>query len=123
LTSMTYHNGLLYVSKRERVSTVDMKGMVRDLIVSLPGIGDHYVDGFAFGPDGRMYFGVGTATNSGIVGHDNPWAKATREFHDIPGKTITLTGTNFQSHSFLQPPGNATVTIRYSNKARPSNQR
>jgi glucose/arabinose dehydrogenase len=110
LTSMIYHNGILYVSNGGRVSTVDMKGMIRDLIVSLPGIGDHYVDGFAFGPDGRMYFGVGTATNSGIVGHDNPWAKATPEFHDIPGKTIILTGTNFQSHNFLQAPGNATVT-------------
>ena len=55
LTGMTYHNGLLYVSDGGRVSTVDMKGMIKDLIVALPGIGDHYVDGFAFGPDGRMY--------------------------------------------------------------------
>jgi hypothetical protein len=34
----------------------------------VPGLGDRYVDGFAFGPDGRIYFGVGTATNSGVVG-------------------------------------------------------
>ena len=110
LTGMTYHNGLLYVSNGGRVSTVDMKGMIRDLIVSLPGIGDHYVDGFAFGPDGRMYFGIGVATNSGVVGHDNPWAKATPLFHDIPGKTITLTGTNFVSRNFLTPPPNANVS-------------
>jgi glucose/arabinose dehydrogenase len=109
LTSMVYHNGSLYVSNGGRVSIVDTKGMIKNLIVSLPGIGDHYVDGFAFGPDGRMYFGVGTATNSGVVGHDNPWAKATPQFHDIPGKTITLTGTNFKSHNFLKAPGNATV--------------
>lgn len=59
LTRVTYHNGLLYVSDGGRVSTVDMKGIVRDIIVSFPGLGDHYVDGFAFGLDGRMYFGIG----------------------------------------------------------------
>ena len=42
-----------------------MKGLLKNIIVALPGIGDHYVDQIAFGPDGRMYFDVGTATNSG----------------------------------------------------------
>ena len=72
---------------------------------------------------GGWYFGVGTATNSGVVGHDNPWAKAMPEFHDIPGKTIVLTGSNFQTHNFLRAPGNATVTtggyVPYSTPTKP----
>ena len=66
LTAITFHKGLLYVSNGGKISTVDMKGLLKNIIVALPGIGDHYVDQIAFGPDGRMYFDVGTATNSGI---------------------------------------------------------
>ena len=53
-----------------------------------------------FGPDGRMYFGQGTATSSGVVGKDNfdlGWLQLATMVHDIPGKNITLTGDNFKS--------------------------
>ena len=59
-------------------------------------MGDHHNNQIAFGPDGRLYFGQGTATNSGIVGQDNfyafPWLALVPTFHDVPGKNVTLTG-------------------------------
>jgi hypothetical protein len=70
----------------------------------------------AFGPaDGRLYFGQGTATNSGVVGEDNyafGWLKLASQFHDIPGKVITLVGQNFNSSNPLtkDPNQNKSVT-------------
>lgn len=57
------------------------------------------------GPDGWLYFGQGTATNSGVVGPENAkfgWLKRFPEFHDIPGQDITLTGQNFTSNNPLE---------------------
>src|SRR5690242_20190011 len=110
LTGITFHKGLLYVTNGGKVSTVDMKGLLKNIIVALPGIGDHYVDQIAFGPDGRMYFDVGTATNSDIVGKDNPWAKQMPQFHDTPGKDIRLSGVNFRTRNFLSAPMNLNTT-------------
>lgn len=114
LTAITYHNGQLYVANGGKISAVDMKGMPHTIISSLPGLGDHYVDQIVFAKDGRMYFDVGTATNSGIVGKDNPWAKMMPEFHDIPGKDVTLAGVNFNTTNYLQAPfGSKTTTGAY----------
>ena len=110
ITGITFHNGLLYIANGGRVSTVDAKGLVKNIIEALPGLGDHYVDEVAFGLDGRMYFDVGTATNSGIVGIDNPWAKQMPKFHDIPGKDITLSGDNFKTRNFFSPQPNDSAT-------------
>jgi glucose/arabinose dehydrogenase len=110
LTAITFHNGQLYVANGGKISTVDMKGMPRTIIPALPGIGDHYVDQIVFAPDDRMYFDVGTATNSGVVGKDNPWAKSMPEFHDIPGKDIKLAGVNFNTRNFLQAPFDKNAT-------------
>src|SRR5918912_538552 len=110
LTAITFHNGQLYVANGGKISAVDMNGMPRTIISSLPGLGDHYVDQIVFAPDGRMYFDVGTATNSGIVGKDNPWAKQMPEFHDIPGKDVRLAGVNFKTRNFLSAPSNLNST-------------
>ncbi len=63
---------MLYVSHRGVISTVDpMTGLIKDIIIALPSNGDHHNNQIAFGPDGRLYFGQGTATNSCVVGMDN----------------------------------------------------
>ena len=74
IVDMTFHNGKLFVSHRYKVSTVDMiNGTVKDIIVGLPTRGDHHVNQIAFSPDGdRLYFGIGSATNSGVVSGDDP---------------------------------------------------
>lgn len=51
------------------------------------------------GPDGKLYFGQGTATNSGVVGLDNRevtgWLTQNPQVHDIACQDIVLTGRNF----------------------------
>jgi glucose/arabinose dehydrogenase len=118
VTDITFHSGKLYVSHRGVISTVDpMTGLINNLITGLPSIGDHHNNQMAFGPaDGRLYFGQGTVTNSGVVGEDNfyafPWLALAPTFHDIPGKDITLTGQNFETANVLgiPPPNNDNVT-------------
>lgn len=46
-------------------------GRVKDLVTGLPSYGDHFNAKLSIGPDGKLYVGVGTATNSGVVGLDN----------------------------------------------------
>lgn len=49
-----------------------------------------------------MYFGQGTATNSGVVGEDNEeWVKKYPYFHDYPGSNIIINGYNFKTDNFL----------------------
>jgi glucose/arabinose dehydrogenase len=118
ITDIAYHQGKLYVSNRGKISTVDIQNHhVQDIIMALPGLGDHYVDQMGFGPDGRLYFGIGTATNSGVVGEDNyEWLKLLPTFHDIPAKEIKLTGQNFKSGNALSPlnPNDKNVTGAFS---------
>src|SRR5207248_200093 len=59
--------------------------------------GDHHTDAPVV-HDGWVYFGQGTASNSGVVGEDNAkfgWLKRHPEFHDIPARDITLIGEQF----------------------------
>lgn len=109
ITDMEYHDGQLYVSNRAKISTVDAEtGVVKDIIVGLPSLGDYSNNQIAFGPDGRLYFGQGTATNSGVIGEDNyGWLKlmpiiyGIPYFHDVPAKDLKLTGSNFKSKDIL----------------------
>jgi glucose/arabinose dehydrogenase len=75
IIDITFHNGLLYISHRDKISTVDItnaNAMVKDIIVGLPNNGDHPNNQIEFSPDGkRLFFGTGTSTNSGVVGMDN----------------------------------------------------
>ncbi|MGN6708207.1 MAG: PQQ-dependent sugar dehydrogenase [Candidatus Nitrosocosmicus sp.] len=99
-------NATLYVSHKGIISSVDLTGRVKDLIVGLPSMGDHQNNQIALGPDGRFYFGQGTVTNTGVAGEDSyvyEWLKTSPELHDIPAQNITLTGQNFQTLNPLTP--------------------
>jgi hypothetical protein len=54
-----------------RILKIDSDGKILTLIEGLPSHGDHHTNGPAIGPDGFVYFGQGTMTNSGVVGEDN----------------------------------------------------
>lgn len=87
-----------------RIIRIDMDGKITPLVEGLPSLGDHHTNGPVVGADDKLYFGQGTATNSGIVGTDNAeygWLKRHPEFHDIPGADITLTGENFTTDNPL----------------------
>jgi glucose/arabinose dehydrogenase len=83
-----------------RILRVSRDGQTQRLIENLPSFGDHHTNGPAPGPDGWIYFGQGTATNSAVVGPDNAkfgWLKRHPEFHDTPCRDVTLAGQNFDS--------------------------
>jgi glucose/arabinose dehydrogenase len=104
-TGVTFHNGNFYVAEGGelqggKVLRISPSGTITSLVDNLPTMGDHHTNGPAVGPDGNLYFGLGTATNSGVVGPDNynfGWLKRHPEFHDIPCQNVTLSGQNYTS--------------------------
>ena len=105
-TGMSYHDGAFYVSEGGELATggrilkITRDGKITTLVDGLPSMGDHHANRPIVGPDGYLYFGVGTATNSGVVGPDNAqfgWLKRHPQLHDIPPVDIVLAGRNFNS--------------------------
>lgn len=92
-------NGELYAGDKGRIVRVEPDGSLTPVVVGLPSLGDHGNNHMAFGPDGKLYFGQGTATNSGVVGLDNKevtgWLDSHPEFHDLACRDIVLAGQNF----------------------------
>src|SRR5699024_9612482 len=68
LTGINAHEGKIYVTHRRFVTTVEPDGTMEDIIDGLPSNGDHHNNRVVFGPDGKMYYGQGTATNTGVPG-------------------------------------------------------
>ncbi|WP_162426592.1 PQQ-dependent sugar dehydrogenase [Pontibacter pudoricolor] len=99
ITDILWHQGTLYVSHRGKISSVSSNGAVKDLVTGLPSYGDHFNNQMTVGPDGKLYFGQGVATNSGVVGLDNAypyiWLLLWPNEHDIPAKDIKLTRESF----------------------------
>jgi glucose/arabinose dehydrogenase len=118
-----FANGSFYVAEGGQVGggrllRISQDGETSVLLEGLPGLGDHHTNGPAVGPDGMLYFGQGTATNSAVVGPDNAdfgWLHRHPEFHDTPCQDITLTGVNFESPNPLtDDPEDEVVTGAYS---------
>lgn len=115
LTGINYLNGNIYVSHRGFITIVKPDGTKQDIISGLPSFGDHHNNQVIFGRDGKMYFGQGTATNSGVVGLDNYWIKTHPFFHDYPGNNIVLSGENFLTEDIrTQAQTDYTYTGAYS---------
>ncbi len=110
LTGIAYQNGDIYVSHKSIITVLRSDGTREDIITGLPSFGDFSNSRVAFGRDNKMYFGQGTATNSGVVGPDNLWVADHPGLHDKPGSYILLNGQNFESDNILLP--NATKTIQ-----------
>lgn len=101
----------LYVAHRGALS-VFRNGERLDLISGLPA-GDHFTCEIAFGPDGWIYVGNGSVTNSGVVGEDNfriGWAQQHPQQCDVPAREVVLTGENYPSPDFRTSPPSGTVT-------------
>jgi len=106
---MVVHQGRILVSHRDRdgsgiITWLDYKGGHGTVVADLPARGDYGVTDLAISPnDGRLYFGVGMATNSGVVGNDNwdaGWLKRYPDVHDIPydpNSTLYLLGRRFDT--------------------------
>jgi len=115
-TGVAFHGGNFYVAeggvmRGGAILRVSPDGKITPLIQDLPSKGDHHTNGPAVSPDGSsIYFSIGVATNSGVVGTDNAhfgWLKRDPSFHDIPAKDIKLTGENFTTENPLSNDKNA----------------
>jgi glucose/arabinose dehydrogenase len=114
-TGIAFANGAFYVAeggqmKGGRILRITSEGRISALVENLPSLGDHHTNGPAIGRDGQIYFTVGVATNSGVVGEDNfkfGWLKRFPKFHDVPCHDIELSGQNFDSPNVLGGGGTA----------------
>jgi glucose/arabinose dehydrogenase len=99
ITGLSYLNGDLYVSHKGFITVLHPNGIRQDIIAGLPCNGDFALSNIAFGPDGKMYFGLGTATNSGVVGSDNLWITSHPLLADTPATNIIVNGQNFVTNN------------------------
>jgi glucose/arabinose dehydrogenase len=99
ITDLLWHDGRLFISHKGKISMLE-EDKVRDLVTGLPSLGDHSNNQLAAGPDGKLYFGQGSATNSGVVGLDNfalKWPQQHPEVRETTAKDITLRGEEFET--------------------------
>ncbi len=101
ITGMNSRRGDIYVSHKSMVTILREDGSRQDILRGLPSMGDHSNSRVAFGADNKMYFGQGTATNSGVVGNDNLWVCNSPLCHDNAGCYIILHGENFKTDNML----------------------
>ena len=120
-TGVTWYKNSFYIAEGGefeggRILRVSMDGKVTALISNLPTMGDHHTNGPVI-KDDYIYFGLGVATNSGVVGEDNAhygWLLRKTGFHDIPCEDIILTGENFTTANVLtEDPNDVATTGSY----------
>lgn len=105
LSGINYRNGKIYASHRGFVTELSLDGSRKDIISGLPSNGDFVNNKVEFGPDNKVYFGQGAATNSGVVGKDNQWVLESPLLCDYPGMYIMLKGQNFETKNMLMAEG------------------
>jgi glucose/arabinose dehydrogenase len=122
---LMFHDGWLYFSHEQKDATFSISrvrpagGTVEAVLRGVPTIGDHDVNHLLFAPDGTLYFGVGSATNSGVVASGDPvnqkWLAKHPEGHDIACKELRLTGATFDDPKgktgAYQPLGHSDATV------------
>ncbi|MCW2135397.1 PQQ-dependent sugar dehydrogenase [Arthrobacter sp. VKM Ac-2550] len=107
VTGACWHEGNLYLMNTDTLSRITPDGRLEDVVTGLPGRGDHQSNYPVAGPDGKLYFGQGTYTNTGVVGADNyayEWLPRFPEGHDVPGADIVLAGHNYEMPDVLGNP-------------------
>lgn len=122
---MLVYKGHIYVSHRDenglgRITMLDHKGGWTTIVANLPTQGDYSVTDLAMDTRpafNRLYFGVGSATNSGVAGIDNwQWIQDHPKVHDEPWGWVHLRGYRFDSpnpFSGLFGPADIAVTAPF----------
>jgi glucose/arabinose dehydrogenase len=107
-TGVIFHGGNFYVSEGGvleggKILRISKSGEISAIVENMPSFGDHHTDA-PVEHDGWIYFGQGTASNSGVVGEDNAkfgWLERRPDFHDIPARDITLMGQKYVTKNVL----------------------
>ena len=121
VTGLALRDGRLFVSHAGKVSAVE-GGKLRDIVTDLRH-GDHSNNKIVFGPDGKLYMGQGTVTNTAVVGVDNflfGWLKENPTNHEVPCRDVTLRGENFESDNPLTEADDKATTGAYKPFGTPS---
>lgn len=108
---LVFHDGFLYFSHEEKEGTWGVSrvrpagGAVEPVVRGIPSRGDHWINYLVFDGAGTLWFGVGSATNSGVVSSHDPvnakWIKKRTDAHDIPCRDLTLSGQSFEEEDAL----------------------
>ena len=118
---LVYHDRKVYVTHRDRngkgvITAFGYDGTRKTIVAGMPAQGDHGLTDLAVAPNGRLYFGIGTATNSGVVGIDNwqvGWVRKHPNVRDLPWTKLRLGASRFDSRNPLAGlfgPGEKAVT-------------
>jgi glucose/arabinose dehydrogenase len=110
---LTFHEGWLYLSHEQADGTFGISrvrpegGLVEAVVRGMPAQGDHDVNYLVFDKEGNLYFGLGSATNSGIVSSHDPvnmeWLARLPDARDIPCKDVVLTAQTFTDDNAMTP--------------------
>jgi glucose/arabinose dehydrogenase len=101
IVGLAYRNGELLIAEdgdAPRILRVTAEGELKVLVGGLPGGGDYGLSGLTLDRSGAVVFGLGTRTNSGVVGLDNVargWVARNPEWADVPGADVELEGVNY----------------------------
>jgi glucose/arabinose dehydrogenase len=119
-----YH-GRIFVSHRDKdhlgvITSFGYDGSHTTVEAALPAQGDYSVSDIAVSPiHERLYFGLGSTTNSGVVGLDNwqeGWVRDHPDACDLPLKPLKLLGYRFDARnpeaSIFSPDMLVTVPFR-----------
>ncbi len=86
---------------RGMISAFTYDGRRRTVVSDLPTQGENSVTDLAFHPTNkRLYFGIGSVTNSGVVGMDNwqqGWPRKKENVADVPAVDLKLLGYRFDT--------------------------
>jgi glucose/arabinose dehydrogenase len=121
---LIFHDGWLYFSHEQADATFAISrvrpagGEVERVLGDIPVQADHDVNHLIFDDEGTLYFGVGSATNSGVVSSNDPvnmeWLAKHPQARDIPCREIRLTGQTFtEENALTKEPGDRTTTGAY----------
>lgn len=103
VTGLLFHDGRFIVSEGGypgRLSWLTPGGERSDLLDGLPGRANYHTNMALVGPDNKVYFAQGAATNSGVIGldaFDLGWLRLLPHNQDIPGLDIVLAGESFET--------------------------
>lgn len=121
VTGLVFHDGSLWVSQGSnpgRIDRLELDGTITNVLDTLPGGGNYHTGMVAFGPDGKMYWGQGAMTNTGLVGLDAlimGWLKKLPHSVDIPGYDIVLNDVRVKTKDpFSEDPDATLITGPYS---------
>jgi len=99
VNDLLWHQGRLYFGQFGKISVLNADGSVADIVTGLPVGFGHQNNQMTVGVDGKIYFGLGTVTNSGVVGLDNAYPFVDLllypDMRDVPARDVKLTGVSY----------------------------